>query len=171
MSEYTNYYALKKIPYDDVKNKLKHLGVFAVIGDYPSDNQLPDPTWITVEIAQDSSSGFEIERLSSEFKKVVELWIDEDYISWTITCCLNGIKKIYDFTGSTTVLVEEDKRYLAELFDLSINIIQPYLAKGKVEQFCDAIHMPCYIMSDQQLLSANDLSKYGGVVLASEISD
>ncbi len=168
MSEYTNYYAFSGMTYKALKNKLQLENILAVIDDNPDRTDLK---WVAVEIANDYDKRLEEkEKLSHQFTKVVEIWIDEDYQSWEIICFLLGKKKTFDCTNNPSKVTDEDKKYLSELFETPFEDFELYLKKGEVQKFCDIVKMPCNIMSNQTIMPRGFLEEQGGVVLASEIT-
>jgi hypothetical protein len=181
MSEYTDYYAVKRAPLEEIKAKLEQAKLTALIVDgflcHAEDR------WVVVEapctlgcIVPEDYSTFAVlfhpwEELKKSFPKIFKFFVEEGQRDWSIKCNLNGEERCFEFyTGSTLPNYStEDKKYLSVLFELPFEDLVPVLKPGCSVEFCSRVGVPYFELEMQDFLSR--VIPPGTVMFSSELQD
>jgi hypothetical protein len=179
--EQTNYYAVKRAPLAEIKEKLTVAGLTALIADgalHRAEN-----LWIVIEAprslgctVQGDYSTFSVlfdpwETLKKQFAEIIELFIEEGQIDWTLKCSLNREEKFFKFYSNANLpsFSERDHTFLSTLFEISIDRLIPCLKPGMAIQFCELVSLPFFEMEMQDNLA--DVLQKGSVIFSSDLKD
>lgn len=179
--ENTNYYIVRRQAFEDIKITLQKAKITALIADEPLSKH--EDRWVVIEAPRTLGckvpgdySTFSVLSdpwllLTEVFPVIVELFVSEGQIDWSLKCWSEGQEKFYQFIDGKQTFVpsENDCKFLSSIFSTPFDSLSRVLKPRMAFDFCQLIASPYFEMEMQD--SLQNVIPAGRVIFSSELED